>query len=177
MAVKLHTLPPFDEAGHVRVVVESPSGARIKLKYEPELEIFVFNRPLVLGLSYPYDWGFIPGTKGADGDPLDAMVLADVPTYPGVVISSVPIGVIELTQKEKGGGQGRERNDRILMVPAGAPRQGSLRDARDLPERTRAELETFFLTAVALEDKGAEIVAWKGPDTAMELVRRGSQAG
>lgn len=167
-------IPTYDGEGHVRVVVESPSGSRVKLKYEPALDAFVFGRPLVLGLAYPFDWGFIPKTKGPDGDPLDAMVLVDLPTFPGVVMATHPLGVVEVSQKSARGG--RERNDRILMTPVNAPRFGDLRDARALPERVRKELEAFFVAATTLEDKGIEILGWTGPDAAAELVRRGGEA-
>ncbi|APR74779.1 Inorganic pyrophosphatase [Minicystis rosea] len=172
--MKLAEIPTRDEQGHVRVVVESPRGSRAKLKYEPSIEAFVLSRPLVLGLAYPFDWGFIPGTRGPDGDPLDAMVLIDLPTHPGVVIASHPLGVLEITQKSERGG--REHNDRILMTPVNAPRFEGLRDARELPERARKELEAFFVAATTFEDKGLEIVSWTGPEAADELVRRGSKA-
>ncbi|MFT3767386.1 MAG: inorganic diphosphatase [Minicystis sp.] len=160
----------------MRVVIESPRGSRVKLKYDPAIDAFVFGRPLVLGLSYPFDWGFIPGTLGPDGDPLDAMVLVDMPTYPGIVISAIPLGVIEVSQKAEGEKEGRERNDRILLTPVNAPRFDGLRDARDLPERTRKELEHFFLAATALEDKDVQVLGWQGPEAADALVRRGSKA-
>ncbi|HEY5677557.1 MAG TPA: inorganic diphosphatase, partial [Myxococcales bacterium] len=99
--MQLHRLPPRDGDGAVRVVVEAPRGCGVKLKYDPRLGAFEYGRVLPLGLTYPYDWGFVPGTRADDGDPLDALVLGDVPSYPGVVIPSRPIGVVQVDQKNE----------------------------------------------------------------------------
>ena len=78
----LQFLPARDKDGHFRVVVEAPAGSNLKLKYDPDLGVFLVGRPLILGLTYPYDWGFVPGTRAADGDPLNAMVLGDAGLVP-----------------------------------------------------------------------------------------------
>ena len=82
----LARLPPYDLQGAVRVVVESPRGSTVKLKYDAALAVMSVSRPLPLGLAYPYDWGFVPGTRASDGDPVDALIYWDVPSYPGVVV-------------------------------------------------------------------------------------------
>ena len=149
-----------DEAGVLRVVVESPAGSRVKLKYEPCLGMFTVSRPLVLGVFYPFDWGFIPGTRGPDGDPIDAMVVCDFPTYPGVVIPSRTLGLVRLEQNAKSG-KGRQRNDRIVAEPVAAHRSAGV-----LSERVRAELETFFGAATFLEGKDIAILGWGSADEA-----------
>src|SRR5204863_454587 len=65
---------------------ETPRGSNIKLDYEPEMRAFTVSRALPLGLVYPYDWGFIPGTNGEDGDLIDALAVHDGATYPGVIL-------------------------------------------------------------------------------------------
>jgi inorganic pyrophosphatase len=164
----IDVLPPRDRQGRLHVVVESPRGSQVKLKFAPELGAFTLSRALSLGVNYPYDWGFIPGTRAPDGDPLDAMVLLDVPTYPGVVLVCEPIGVLEVEQRRAEHG-GVARNDCILATPAGAPRL-TTRDARDLPARTREEIELFFQTAVALECKDLTLLGWGGPSAASKLI-------
>jgi inorganic pyrophosphatase len=162
-------LPPRGEQGALHVVVESPRGSTVKLKYDPKLRAFTISRPLTRGLRYPYDWGFIPGTRGPDGDPLDAMVYWDVATWPGVVLPCRALGVLQVEQNPSGG-QGRERNDRLLLVPVSAARAENLRSHESLSSREREELEHFFLTAVAFANKDARILGWQGPEEAERLV-------
>jgi inorganic pyrophosphatase len=76
-------LPAFTEDGDVRVVIETPRGSRAKLAYDPELEAFTLSKSLLVGLTYPHDWGFVPSTKANDGDPLDIMVVHDCGDLPG----------------------------------------------------------------------------------------------
>src|SRR4051794_13818755 len=144
-------LPALPSRGVIHVVVESPRGATSKIKYDAELEAFTLQRPLPLGMVYPHDWGFVPGTRAEDGDPLDALVLSEGTTFAGVVIRARPVAVVKLEQDAKTGktgktgmtgksGKRRERNDRVVAVPANAPRADA-EGPEDLPARVRAELE------------------------------------
>jgi inorganic pyrophosphatase len=170
----LSQLPPSNDPGIIHVVVESPRGSTTKLKYDEELETFVLSRPLPLGLVYPHDWGFVPGTRAEDGDPLDAMVLTEGTTYPGVVVRARPIGVVKLEQDAREGRK-RVRNDRVIAVPDDAPRT-LYRSAEQLPLRVRQELEQFFLAVTFLQRKNAQVLGWAGPQQALELVEATSLA-
>jgi inorganic pyrophosphatase len=166
-------LPARDGEGNVHVVVESPRGARVKLAYDPALQVFALSRPLILGIEYPFDWGFVPSTCMQDGDPLDAMVLMDAPTFPGVLLACRPLGLVQIDQRDAEQPDARVRNDRLILVPVKAPRSDGVVDARQLSERVRAELAQFFLAAVALADKDAHVLGWDGPDAAQALVDQG----
>lgn len=98
-APRLDQLPTWDEKGVLHVVVESPRGSGVKLKYEPDLEAMTLSRPLPLGLVFPFEFGFVPRTKAEDGDPLDAIVLLDAGTFPGVVLRCRPIALVRVSQK------------------------------------------------------------------------------
>lgn len=175
MALDLTRLPTHGKAGSVHVVVESPRGSTVKLKFEPGLGVFTVARPLVLGLRYPYDWGFIPGTRGADGDPLDALVRWDVSSYPGVVLPCRALGVLKVEQRAKRGG--RERNDRLLCVPVAAPRDAQVERLGDVSKRELDELSHFFLAVVALANKDVRVLGWEGPEAAARLITEGKARG
>lgn len=160
-------LPCRDDDGSYLVVVESPRGALVKMKYDPVKNAFMFKHPLNLGVAYPYDWGFIPSTRADDGDALDAMVLFDAPTWPGSIIPSTPIGVVRLTQRD-GKKAARERNDRVIAVPAEDQRY---EDVSALPKRVRRELEQFFITVSAMSDKQVAVDGWEGPKAARKLIK------
>jgi inorganic pyrophosphatase len=167
---KLVHLPTWTKNGTVRVVVESPKGSAVKFDYDPDLDVFMYGKALPLGLTYPYCWGFLPGTRGDDGDPLDVFVLDDAPTFPGVVIDCRLVGVLRLEEKGK---KGRERNDRLIAVPVADPKVADgCEDVADLPERLREEMEQFFLSTTFFTHKHATVQGWKGHKGAAKLVRR-----
>src|SRR5579871_5286934 len=114
----LQKLSAWVDDEHVRAVVETPRGSRAKFEYEPKLQVFTLSKPLIAGLTYPYDWGFIPSTEADDGDPLDALIIHEAATYPGLVLACRPIGLLAVVQISKGR---EERNDRLFVVPDRAP--------------------------------------------------------
>jgi inorganic pyrophosphatase len=159
----LHKLETFAGKGVFHVVVESPRGAVVKLKYSPELGAMSISRPLVLGVTYPCDWGFVPSTTGPDKDPIDAAIWWDVPTYPGVVIPCRALAVVRVEQN-RADGSGRIRNDRVLAVPVAAQR------AMELTARVRQEIEHFFVAVTALEGKDPRILGWDDGEAALQLI-------
>lgn len=165
----LRHLPARAADGALHVVVESPRGATVKLKYEPALGVMTVARALPLGLAYPYDWGFVPGTAAADGDPVDAMIVWDAASYPGTVVRCRAVGVVRLEQDRKGGG-GRIRNDRLILLPVKYERGAPVGDVGDLPARLREEIEQFFLMTVLFGRKNPRVLGWGGAAEADALV-------
>lgn len=90
-------LQPFDKPDKsvIRTVIETPKYSRNKYKFEPALASFTLSKVLPKGMTFPYDFGFVPSTEGDDGDPIDVLLLMDEPAFPGCVIESRLIGVIE----------------------------------------------------------------------------------
>ena len=163
-------LPVRNDEGDAHVVVETPRGSAAKLEYDPELQAFTLSKALILGLTYPYDWGFIPSTKGEDGDPIDVLVLHDAATAAGLVLKCKTIGVLEVLLSEKG--KKSIRNDRLIAVPRHSHREKADKDARDLPKQVRQEIEKFFVATDELEAKKLKFLGWKGPKAGEQLIDR-----
>ena len=175
MRVSLIELAPYGVDQTLRVVVEAPKGSTVKLAYDPELHTFCVSRGFPLGISYPYDWGFIPGTRAADGDPVDAIVLHAASTYPGVVLPCRVLGMVEVREDAKAGK--RQSNNRVIAMPRWNDRLGDLERAKDLPKRIRDELEEFFLSTTFFTAKNATIRGWKGRVATETFIRQHIVAG
>jgi inorganic pyrophosphatase len=165
---KLHKLEPFDADGHVRMVVETPRNSTVKLEYDSKNGYFCISHGLALGISYPFDWGFIPGTLGEDGDPIDALALHDSTTYPGVLLVCEPLGVVDVEQKSK---KGRIANPRLILRPLWHQRMDAIESAPELPKQLREQLEQFFLSATFFTGKDPTIIGWSGSKAATTLIR------
>jgi inorganic pyrophosphatase len=138
------------------VTIEIPKGQRNKYEVDHATGRIRLDRMLFTATRYPADYGFIEGTLGEDGDPLDALVLVDEPTFPGCLISCRAIGMFRMTD-EKGG------DDKVLCVVAHDPRQEHMRDIHHLPEFDRLEIQHFFETYKDLEPgKSVEGASWVG---------------
>src|SRR5579872_7085076 len=136
--VTLTSLPAFrksdSKSDHlINAIIETPRGSRCKFKYDPDHGVFELHRMLPAEDPYPYDFGFIPSTVAEDGDPIDVLVLLEATQFPGCVVPSRLIGVLEIEQREHGGEGKPVRNDRLIAVGAASQTYGSLREITDLP--------------------------------------------
>lgn len=165
----LDQLPTWDEKGVLNVIVESPRGSGVKLKYEPEIGAMTMSRPLPLGVTFPFEFGFVPRTRAEDGDPIDAAVLLDVATFPGVVLRCRPIAVLRASQR---GTKGRVRNDRLVTIASEDRRRAHVKDVTELEAREKNEIERFFVAAVALEGKELELLGWGDARAARDAVEK-----
>jgi inorganic pyrophosphatase len=163
------TLSPFDGES-IRVVVEAPLGSSLKLEYDPQLEVFTIARALPLGMVYPFDWGFVPGTRAEDNDPVDAMAIHPAASYPGVVLPCRLLGMVEIEQRDKDGK--KETNNRLIATPDWHEPLREVKDARDLPEHVKRELEQFFVAVTAFTGKKIKVRGWAGRGKARAFLRK-----
>jgi inorganic pyrophosphatase len=138
----------------VEVTIEIPKGQRNKYEKDHETGRIRLDRMLFTSTRYPSDYGFIEDTLADDGDPLDALVLLEEPTFPGCLITCRVIGMFRM-RDEKG------LDDKVLCVPATDPRWGHLQDIYDVPEFDRLEIQHFFEVYKELEPgKSVQGAAW-----------------
>lgn len=148
-------------ADAIDVVVEIPRGSRNKYEYDHHTGVIRLDRRLFTATAYPADYGFIPDTLSEDGDPLDALVVLEEPTFPGCWISARPVAVFWMTD-DKG------PDAKIICVPSGDPRWESVTDLDSLPDFLADEIGHFFEVYKALEpDKYANIRGWEGAAAAV----------
>src|SRR5215467_1564212 len=126
------------------VIIEIPKGQRNKYEVDHKSGRIKLDRMLFTSTRYPSDYGFIEDTLADDGDPLDALVLLEEPTFPGCLIRCRAIGMFRM-RDEKGA------DDKVLCVPATDPRMAYLQHIEDLPAYDRLEIQHFFEVYKALE--------------------------
>ena len=119
-------------------------------------------------MAFPFDFGFVPGTVAADGDPLDVLVLMDAPAYPGVITTVRLLGVIEAEQSDHGGPS--YRNDRLIAVADGSSERGELHGLSDLEDQLLTQIESFFETYDRLTGKSFRVIARHGRRRARTLI-------
>jgi len=148
----------------VTVVVEIPRGSRNKYEVDHRTGELWLDRMLFTSMQYPADYGFLVDTLAEDGDPLDALVLIDEPTFPGCRIRARPVALFEM--RDEAG-----PDSKVVCVPATDPRAGGLRDVGDLSPHLLEEIRHFFEVYKQLEPgKGTEVGGWAGAREAEALV-------
>jgi inorganic pyrophosphatase len=163
-----------DKSGALRAVIETPKGSRNKYAYDPESDAFGLATVLPEGMSFPFDFGFIPSTLGEDGDPVDVLILLDAPVPPGCILECRLLGVIEARQKKKG--KPWIRNDRMIGVARHARAHNTVKTLRELPPPTMRDIEAFFVDYNRLDDKKFDPLGVHGPRRAAKLVSQGIAA-
>ena len=171
-------LRAMDEEDHelMQVVIETPKGSRNKYAFDPDQKVFELKKVLPAGMTFPYDFGFIPRTKGGDGDPVDVLVLMDEPAFPSVVVKCRLVGIIEGEQYEKKNKSDKERNDRIVAVANENHSFADIKHVDDLGKLFLREIEEFFVNYHELSAEQYRVIDVRGPGHARRRIEDGIRA-
>jgi len=167
----LPTTDVDDLAAWFSAFIEIPRGSRTKYELDRSSGHIRLDRVLFSSVHYPADYGFVMDTVGGDGDPLDAVVIVEEPTFPGCVVRARPVGTLFMDDEHG-------NDEKILAVPVGDPRFDEITRLDDLAAHWRREIETFFATYKELEQgKTAAIKGWRDADVAWRLIRESRARG
>lgn len=135
----------------MKVIVETPRGSHEKMKFEPEQHQFVVKKMLPGEMRFPFDFGFLPGTLGEDGDPLDVLILSPQQHAIGTTLECSIIGCLPARQTNANGIT--LRNDRFVAVTNEAGNYSSIASITQLPEDQLDSFQSFFINYLAAENK------------------------
>lgn len=156
-------MPVRPTPDQVDVFVEIPRGSRAKYELDKKSGRIRLDRVLHSSVHYPADYGFVMDTLARDGDPLDALVIVEEPTFPGCIVPARPIGTLFM-RDSKGA------DEKILAVPVGDPRFDEIRRLTDLAPHWKKEIETFFATYKTLEADDTEVGGWHDEQVAWRVI-------
>lgn len=164
MTPSLYDLDPGPQTPEVvRMVVEIPKGSSHKYEYSKELGAFRLDRVLYSPVHYPGDYGFIPGTFASDGDPLDALVLAEDPTFTGCVVEIRPVGMLKMVDQNK-------NDQKIIAVLNHDPVYQQVHTLDQIYPHLRRAIEHFFNIYKELEGRDTSTLGWGDPIEARNLI-------
>src|SRR5437868_1702889 len=164
------SLQPLNgEDGVVHVVIETEKGSRNKFSYDEKLKVFRLKKVLPEGMSFPYDFGFVPSTLAEDGDPLDVLVLMDEPGRTGCLIECKILGAICGEQTRDGK---KLRNDRLVGVAIPNHTHSDLKDISDLNPALLREIDKFFVNYHQQYGAKFNVIGHCGPKEAMRMVNK-----
>jgi inorganic pyrophosphatase len=168
----LTMLSAYDtDSNELNVIIETPKGSRNKFNYNEDYQIFKLGGVLPAGAVFPFDFGFIPSTLGGDGDPIDVLLLMDEPAFPGCLVPSRLVAVIEAEQTERDGET--TRNDRLIAVAANSHTHQKVRSLTDIGKVLLDEIEHFFISYNEIKGKTFKPLGRFGPIKAARLIEEG----
>lgn len=159
--------------GILQVIVETPKGSRNKFAFDEKQKIFTVKKVLPAGMTFPYDFGFLPRTHAPDGDPIDVLLLMDEPAFPGIAVRARLIGIIE---GEETDGKKKIRNDRLLAVAEMNHEHAYIKKLDNLPKQFLHELEEFFVNYHRLEGRQYKLLGCKDTSAAMRMIQKAQRA-
>jgi inorganic pyrophosphatase len=154
----------------IDIIIETPKGCRNKYAFDEQAKAFRLKKILPAGAVFPFDFGFIPNTKGGDGDPLDVLVIMDEPAYPGCVVECRIIGALKAKQTERDGKV--EENDRLVAVSIVSTGYSEVKSLKDINRNILEEIEHFFISYNEQSGKEFNSQGWTNAKEAMQLIEK-----
>lgn len=161
----LHDIAPGTPES-INVIVEIQKGSGNKYEIEKKSGMIKLDRVLHTSQDFPFDYGFVPQTLWHDGDPLDVVILATYPFYPGILVEVRPVAIMNVNDSG-------DEDDKIIAVPAKDPRWNDINDLEDLNEHTLREIAHFYSTYKDLQDKEVVVKGFKGAKEAKDAFAEG----
>lgn len=152
----------------IDVVIETPKGSRNKYAYDKEVKAFRLTKLLPVGVMFPFDFGYIPHTKGEDGDPIDVLVMMEEAAYPGCVVECRLIGAIKAKQSEK---EDMIQNDRLIAVSTLSQIYQGVKELEDLNKNVVTQVESFFVYYNTLAGKEFKPMGCANAKEAYRLIK------
>jgi inorganic pyrophosphatase len=84
------------------------------------------DRVLYSAVHYPANYGFVPRTYFADGDPLDVLVLGQEEVVPQVILRARAIGALRMVDN-------RSQDDKLIAVHVDDPEYDGYHHIEELP--------------------------------------------
>ncbi len=160
----------------ITAVIETPCGSRNKYNWDEKLHGYRLKKVLPSGMSFPYNFGFIPGTKAEDGDPLDVLVLMDTPAFPGCIVDCQLIGAMEAEQRQQDN-QGKPiRNDRLIAADVHDSSFSDIHSIDELPPALLHEIEAFFVNYNRVEGREFKVLGYCDSKKAAKLIKQARKA-
>jgi len=153
----------------ITAIIETPRGSTEKYDYDEKSGFFKLKKILPSGMMFPYDFGFIPGTKGEDGDPLDIIIISEFHSFPGCMMDCRLIGALKAVQTEK---KKKIRNDRFIAIPVQSTTFKKIETANNLSHNTVEELEQFFINYNKAEGKTFKPLNMLSAKEAIKLLKK-----
>jgi inorganic pyrophosphatase len=154
------------------VVIETPKGSVQKYSVEPGTSFFRLKKVLPTGMFFPYDFGFIPNTKGEDGDALDVVVISEFCSFPGCIIQCRIIGGFKAEQSNKKAKQKVIRNDRYFAIPVHSKIYQEMESMNDIPSALLKEIEDFFIDYNDIEGKTFKVLDTLSAKASFKIIQQ-----
>lgn len=145
-------------------IIEIPMGGRNKYEIDKERDRIKLDRVLYSQMTYPAEYGYIEHTLALDNDPLDILVLASAPTFPGCYVDARIVGYLDMLDNG-------EKDEKIIAVVDSDPRFSHINELSDIQSHTLREIKHFFQTYKDLQqNKTVEIYEFHDKIDALELI-------